>query len=409
MSNPPCRPNRPDEQLAALVAGVVDRVGADPPEVQERLRSPGLRAIKGPPGLNSYSVRKPDGTKAIILGGDLYPFLLHYTRAAATHFLPTKPGGRRPSPFWHQARSAVATILDKLASPAPAPVYPKFNLTPRQSAIAAAFADCAYRFALCHELAHVALGHLDDPSLLERRRLGDENLKSLQLSQNLEIEADIFGLELQYRSLPEELGAVPGLVSAVYFLRATALAIDTRLVLLGSLVDEYEWKISRTHPPVLGRLLPLISKAGSLCDHARDGLHEVHSALTAIDMQILETANNQQEAVVKKIENLITADLVYSAKRAPDKSRDHSLMNDGSLPDIPRPKSITGLLEQFAKSAVGVLQALEPSDPDSEPERLNLAEAQLRSLLKDRFALALPQEFQRFRSRSKAERARQIA
>jgi hypothetical protein len=402
---------RLDQQLEKLVAGVVERIGVDPPELLQRLRPPELQVSKGPRGVNSYSVRKPDRTKAILLGADLYRFLVHYTRAAATYFLPSNPGGPRPSPFWHKAQSAVATTLDWMASPALAPLYPEFNLTPRQAHVASGFADCAYRFALCHEMAHVALGHLDADagSSLERRSVGGEDLEFLRLSQNLEVDADNLGLELHYRSLPDHVRVVPGLVSAVYFCHATALALDIRLMLLSGLVDEYEWKISRTHPPVLERLMRLIGNAGRLYKHGKKALHEVDSALKDVDMQILDTANGQEEAVINKVQNLITEEAVYSAKRMAEESKNGDQVDEVTSLGVPRPKSVKELLEQFAKSPVGVLTTLEPHDPDRDEPEKNPDEARLRSLIQEQLSLSLPPEFQRFRHLTKAERARETA
>ena len=101
---------RLDECLDELLTGIVEGVVIEPPEIKAKLRPPLLKVVKGVPhGLNSYCVPNPDGTKIILIGGLLYSFVLHYTRAAAAYFLPSTPDGPRPSPYWPQARSAVAT------------------------------------------------------------------------------------------------------------------------------------------------------------------------------------------------------------------------------------------------------------------------------------------------------------
>jgi hypothetical protein len=48
---------RLDDQLEQLAAGIVARIGSDPPDVRERMLAPQLRVIKRPPGINSFSMR----------------------------------------------------------------------------------------------------------------------------------------------------------------------------------------------------------------------------------------------------------------------------------------------------------------------------------------------------------------
>lgn len=234
---------RLDERLDELSAGIVEALVIEPPEMMAKLRTPHLRVLKGVPnGLNNYCVPNPDGTKIILIGGLLYSFFLHYTRAAAVYFLPSTPDGPRPSPFWPQARSAVATTLDWISSPASTAVFPPFALTPHQAHVARAFAAFAFRFALCHEMAHVVLEHVDAiPS--ELGRVKDADFSVLRVSQQQELDADGFGLTLQVKSLRDRTQLVTALASSVYFVHITGL-LDYRLALLAHLVDERNWKIS---------------------------------------------------------------------------------------------------------------------------------------------------------------------
>jgi hypothetical protein len=181
---------RLDDRLAELSAAIVAHIDIEPPEVKAKLGPSQLTVVKDVAhGLNSLCVPKADGTKIILMGGGLYSFFLHYTRAAAAYFLPSEPGGPRPSPFFPRACSALATTLNWISSPASEPVYPQFDLSPQQANVAHAFAAFAYRFALCHEMAHVVLEHVD-VSPAELQKVRDADASVLLVSQRQELEAD---------------------------------------------------------------------------------------------------------------------------------------------------------------------------------------------------------------------------
>ena len=203
--------------------------------------------------------------------------------------------------------AAVATTLDWMSSPAPVPMYPDFGLTPHQEQVATAFADYAYRFALCHEMAHVALGHVEEGPL-DHRLIDGENYEVLQLSQQRELEADRFGLDLQFRSLPDSTQTVIGLSSAIYFFHIAGLR-NARLMLLSTLVDEYSWKIAHTHPPELLRLAILMDTAEGLQNGSGDGLKQVHQSLAGLDMRLKDAANRQQARVIVAVRKLIDAEV----------------------------------------------------------------------------------------------------
>jgi hypothetical protein len=303
------------------------------------------------------------------MGGLTYSFFLHYTRAAATHFLASVPNGPKPSPFWPDARSSVATALDWLATPAKDPVFPQFELTPRQAHVAEAFAAFAFRFALCHEMAHVVLDHLDAP---EAKLTADNNpgIRVFRATQQQELDADNVALRLQMNSLPDPSQHVTALASSIYFIHITGLLVG-RLMLLAPLVDHTEWKIRLTHPPALQRVLNLMGAAQAFGDKDGAGLQSVHGSLADFNGEIYDTANKQQESVANDAARL----LATSASSAADELR-----------------------TLFHRSPIGVLRALEPAATNPQLEAL-----------KEQFASTLPSEFREFRSLPLAQRAKKMA
>ena len=394
-----------DDQLEELAAGIIERIGLAPPALKAKLKPPQLRITKVPCGINSYCVPGRDGAKTIVVGADLYPFILQYTRAAAAFFLPNEPGGPRPSPFWPPACSSVATTLDWISSPAPNPLYPQFDLTPHQAHVARAFAAYAFRFALCHEMAHVALGHFDGGTS-ELRTVAREEIEVFRVSQLHELEADRLGLEFQFKSLPDDTQIVTGLASAVYFVHVIRL-LDVRLMLLAHLVDHMSWKIEYSHPPYPHRLLNLEGTAERLYRGSGSGLNTVHDGLAGIESELFEVANKQQDAVAAAASSLVGVEVANHRKlpgeRAPSGRRTRVL----DVPYNPASEVIQALLRLFNDSPLGVLRALEPSLEAS--GALNVEEDQLKSLVVERVALVLPSEFQRFRLLTRAQRAKEVA
>jgi hypothetical protein len=390
---------RLDDRVEELAEGVVTRIGFDPPEVQQKLRPPRLRVIKGVPhGLNSYSIPRSDGTTVILVGAGLYTFFHHYTRAAATYFLPSQRGGRRPSGFWPRARSALAITLDWISSPASAPHYSDFNLSPYQARAAKALGDYAFRFALCHEIAHVALGHVDvDPS--ELRRVAREDVSVLRVSQEQELDADAFGLDLQIKSLPDSTQLVNGLAGAMYFLYITRL-LDARLMLVAHLVDYQRWRVSYTHPPSLHRVFNLMSAAETLHEGSASGLETLHGSLAAFGGQVWDTANVQQDEVAAKTLRLLNDEIARQMEQAPLHTRSRRRKERKPQHTDELPADVTReLLELFGRSPLGSLRALD--------ERRHVADTRDKVALEvlEQFALVLPTEFQRFYLQTQSERA----
>jgi hypothetical protein len=374
-----------DEQLEQLAAGITMHLLLEPPELKDKLLPPQLRVVKGPPGINNYCIPKSNVANIIMMGADVYKFFHHFTRAAAAYFLQSEPGGTRPSPFWPAACKAVANTLDWMSSPAKAPRYLQFELSPRQSQIANAFAAYAFRFALCHEMAHIILGHLESKNTA-RRTVSGEDVEFLRASQQQEFEADQVGLTIQMRSLPNFSQAEIALASSIYFVHITAL-LDARLMLLAHLVDVYHWKIALTHPPYLARMFTLSRQAEGLYSGGAAGLMKVHESLQAVQSEIFDTANRQQDAVVEaatKLVNEVKQNSGITKENIPAKVRDE-------------------LLRLFDQSPCGVMRVLEPQSETAETGD------EARSIVVERLVSLLPDEFRRFHLLSKAERASEIA
>jgi uncharacterized protein DUF955 len=395
-----------DDRLDSLAAGIVERIGIDPPELKTKLRPPQLRVVKGAPVVNSFCFTNRDnGTKTISMGANLYPFFHHYTRAAASYFLSDKPNGPHPSSFWPEARSAVASTLDWLSSPATAPIYPKFELSSKQTQAARAFGDFAYRFALCHEIAHVALNHVGQGSTAFKS-LGNNKISVFRASQQQELEADQFALELQINSLPDNSQFVTALSSSVYFVHITAL-LDARLMLLAYLVDYLAWKIELTHPPALARVLNLMQAAESLSGNG-SGLQTVHEDLASLDGLLLGAANQQQEKIASATRRMVKDEFARRAKILAKKTEvDHGLDKVNTLGGIPSKVTIK-LQRLFNQSPLGVLRALELNSLETS-EGIDHGDRYRMAHVMDELASLLPQAFQDFRGLTKAERAKQEA
>lgn len=359
---------RLDEQLEELAGNVARTIGFDPPELRDKLLPPQLRVFKGVPhGLNSYCVPQRDGTKLILVGDGLYSFFGDYTRAAAAYFLPSEPGGgKRPSEFWPGACSALATTLDWIASPAAEPHRAEFRVSAYQERIAEAFQAYTYRFALCHEMAHVALEHVDG-SPTELRKAASGEVAVLQASQQQELEADRFGLHLQVKSLPDRSQHESALASAVYFIHVTGL-LDLRLMLLAHLVEANAWKIAYTHPPAMQRVFNLMGAAEALGTGLGAVLRREAANLGRLDAELRECARKQQDDVASEVLRLLESEATTG--------------------------TTAELLRLFERSPLGVLRGLEPSPGRAAGEQL---------------AAALPMEFQEFRQKTREQRARQLA
>jgi hypothetical protein len=366
-----------DEQIERLAAGVVGRIGFDPPDVGEVLRPPALRFARGgSQSIKSYTLAVR-GVSTILLGGGLYTAILFFCRAAATFFLTERQTRSRRSAYWPAARAALAGAADWAASPTQEPRFLEFEVSPRQARIADAFAAYTYRFVLCHEMAHVALGHLDD----EGR--ADDELLMLRALQGQELEADGFGLELQLRSLPQRSDLVTALASSIYFLYFTELFDGSRLMLLSDLVDEREWRIEYSHPPVLHRVFHLMGTATGLeGEVAAQGLATVQGSLSEFVGYVRQAATTAAEEV---------------AERAVD------ALARGARGEEPNPAALAQLIE---RSPVGMLRAMDVALKECGSDRQRRAAT---AKVIDQLLSTLPPEFRDFHYQNRAQRSAALA
>lgn len=356
-----------DEHLDELVANIVKRLRFDPPAVGELLLPPRTRIVKSS-GSDYKSFTIWAGSQATIrMGGASWSMLSALTRAAAAYFVADETGVK-PSSYWPVARDALAAAIDWYASPSQTRRIRQFPVSSRQNVAATAFAQYAYRFVICHELAHIALEHRNDLVGLAPQ----EEVTSLRAAQDQEIDADSFGLQMQIRSLPDPAQLVTALASPMYFVYLLRAFDDYRLAMLSELVDEKAWKIEYSHPPYLHRIWALSGTAGFLSgENARTGLVEkVHGGLANVVGKVWEAASDTRDKVAKRAAKVLTS----TNKNAPP--------------------ALAALLDT---SPIGVLQAM---DADSD-----------RSWARDgwRFAEVVPSEFTEFLNLDRFGRSQLLA
>ncbi|HEY0950536.1 hypothetical protein [Nocardioides sp.] len=370
--------------LDGLVAGILKRIRLSPPEMDARLRPPQLRVTQGPDGVNSYCVRA-GGQTLLLVGRQQFALLEHYARVAATYFLPTHEAGARPSANWEAARAALATTVDWLATPVAEPRFPSFVMTPRQTEVAHAMAMYAFRFVLCHELAHVALEHVEDGphDAIERQGALHERLKA---AQERELVADQIGMKLHVGSLLPALRDEAAFASCMYALHALAL-LDLRLMVLAQLVDHEAWSIELTHPPTLSRHATLAHAGGGLNRVLTQGLLVLHRDLECMDAELREMVMAQQAEVAGDASALIAAEAAAATE--------HMAGCECVAPTI-----ATEFQKLLDRSPTGVLLALE-STAASEWNGPGHWAA-------ERLATTLPLAFREFLALDRADRARHL-
>lgn len=341
---------RIDEELDSLSAGIWSRLPSryytaanfsQLPEVQ-------LRKSKTCDAKSYSGMIK--GAPIVILGGGTLPLLRLFCRGVAAFFLPSAKFGKRPSKFWSDARSSLAVALDWSASPLAEPKLINFPLTPRQDQVAEAFAGYTYRFILCHELAHIALGHLDGES-----SSSSDELTVLRASQDNELAADALGLELQLHSLPDPRQLITALTSSVYFLHFNKLFDDFRLAMLSELVNYKEWNIEYTHPPTLHRLSNLIATAGALeGEVASKGLEKAFYSLSEAVDDIADYAQTHRDRIAANVVRAITTQQARKARSIPSFVRHFEQSPIGVLcaldrlgKDAPSQDAVNSVLEQL--------------------------------------------------------------
>src|SRR5438552_2619818 len=214
-----------DQKIDQLVANIVKKLRFGPPEadveIRDALSSTTLRIKNsGTYDVNALSMLGADGRPFISIGRGLYPFVQQYTSCAAAYFLPGEANGIRPSSSWPIARDGLAASLEALAIPDTEPPSSNVQLSEQQAERALIFGNYAFRFIICHEMAHLALGHIR-PGLLSSREIDGEIRATLSARHDSELAADRFGFTLHMKALESPLLVVTALAAVIYFLLST--------------------------------------------------------------------------------------------------------------------------------------------------------------------------------------------
>ncbi|TGN63368.1 ImmA/IrrE family metallo-endopeptidase [Nocardioides eburneiflavus] len=359
-------PGDPTNQLERALINIVHGLGFDPPDRKAMLLPPQTRIVKSTGNDYKCFTMWFGGQATVRMGGSTYNALSALTRAAATFFV-ADDRGEKPSTSWPAARDQLASAIDWCASPARTPhiVIPK--VTKSQHVPATAFAQYAYRFIICHELAHIVLEHRD-----ELKKDSDaEDTSTLRASQQQELEADEFGFRMHVESRPQPEMLVTALASPIYFVYLLRAFDDYRLAALANLVDYKAWKIEYNYPPYLQRIFGLMGQAQDMAGaNAAKGLQMVHEGLSEVVGQAWEASERLRTEVAEQTTHVIA-------------SRKREAANE-----------LRSLLE---RSPIGVLEALDV-DRQRSWETHGWP-----------FAEVLPPEFPNFLRLDQAERARLLA
>jgi hypothetical protein len=297
-------------------------------------------------------------------GRGLYDFLQFYARCVSTKFLPAQPGGPRPSPAWSVALPALASCLEWLALPVRDMRLAGLTLGPMQDNRATIFANMTYRAAICHEIAHAVLGHLNAITI-EGQQPDIDDRQRLLNARKREIEADVFGMWLHLESLPHPAMMETAAATLIYNVHATSL-LRFRLMVLAEVVDTDRWTARVRHPDPLARFGSLVATAKSRYGADVAGLMTAtHADLEAIGGELRACQVDQRDSVRNEL-----LDLAHST---PNQAGGLGPQLDGLL----------------SRSPVGVIRALDllAADGDSPVVAAQLVEAMPRPM--QRF-VALP-------------------
>lgn len=374
------------EQLNALIAVLAERIHLEPPEANAMLQPVNLHVTTGlAHGINSQATRLGAERHAILMGGDLSMLCEQYARAAATYFLAGSAGDSTPSSNWPAARASLARTLDSLASPAASACFDSFEVTQRQESNAHECAAYAYRFAACHEIAHVVLGHLNQSTERESQASG---IPANLVSQRRESAADSLGLRLVGASLPNRGALNSALPGAIYFFHATAL-LDLRLMLMAPVLDFTAWNIAHTHPPRLARVATLAGPADALFPGAGQRLRAIHTALERMDAEIAQATLELLDDVEREARELMESEAAIAVQQ----------------PGTPTasPANERAMSQLIERSPMGVFRALESQGASASERERAIGRIQ------EQYALLLPPELRQFRGASRQERAREQA
>jgi len=295
-------------RMQQLVTGIV--ASLPPDEAQELQRLSPVVSVGHTFSTGATSRLASGPSLQIVFDAGLIILIQAYIRAAATRFLPVTHEGSRPSEFWPLAKRGMGTMLDWLFSPDETTRCPRFDASPEQVRRAEILTLFAIRFVVCHELAHFILGHHgpDTPRVPSDRFPGNIgftgpntiDLEVLEITREMELDADSKGLWLQQASLPDESQVVNGLAGAVYFLHASGL-LSSRLMFRSSFADISAWRTPLTHPPTLARVAFLMASAQEMYQDAFKGLNILHEGLAELDQEIHEAASILQSDVKEKM------------------------------------------------------------------------------------------------------------
>jgi hypothetical protein len=293
-----------DADLARLAKSIVSSVGISPREVRSSILYPQLKVTTGRAARVNVDVRRnKDGTAAIVFSSAMYHFLRQYTRAIAT--FAALPGGEL-SEQWPAARSAMSSTVDWACAPASTSRFPDFAITPRQERRAQALLDPTLRFVLCHEMAHVMAGHLEE----QEGWIEEVTIENLQAKQKMERIADQLGLTMLARSLSGSMPVADQLAGPLCFLESTSL-LRLGLMLMADpdmppAPGQREGPELRTHPPYLERILRLMGIAKEMYgDTAVSIMDEMHGNLSDLNGELIEQVQRQQDEVASEVAQIV--------------------------------------------------------------------------------------------------------
>ena len=178
------------------------------------------------------------------------------------------------------------------------------QLSEQQAERALIFGNYAFRFIICHEMAHIALGHIR-PGLLSSREIDGEIRATLSARHDSELAADRFGFTLHMKALESPLLVVTALAAVIYFLHSTYL-LRLRLMLLAKLVDYHAWEIEGSHPPILQRVLNLSDEAISQYgETAWDGLKRLNGDLQRLEGEVIDACSARREGTIRDAQEVV--------------------------------------------------------------------------------------------------------
>ena len=343
-----------DRKLDELVTPILQSIRTEPaePEFEQLLRT--LQVVRGPDprDVNAQCLSNGDGSVIIHVGRGLYDFLQFYARCVSTKFLPAQPGGPRPSPAWPVALPALASCLEWLALPLRDMRFADLTLGPEQDNKATIFANMTYRAAICHEVAHAVLGHLNAITIEDEQPDIDDRQRLLNARER-EIKADVFGMRLHLESLPHPAMMETAAATLIYNVHATNL-LRFRLMILAEVVNTDRWTTRVRHPDPLARFGHLVAAA-----EPRYG-SDVARLMTATHAD-LETIGGEIGACHVHQRNSVRNELLELARPILDQHADLGLHLDGLL----------------SRSPVGVIRAFDllAADGDSPVVVAQLVEA----------------------------------